>query len=294
VPDDGHVARAHEAPRGTGAIGAQRQKIVGSGDCGHVVTRHQLERGDLARLTRISGCGHPGVCDADPQILHGRNKTGAAQGSSREILRPGQMSYAAVPQRGEMADGENHAGGIVRHDRGRTLALLRAIDEHGRRSRREAGAQHRIVLARGRQDQPVHAALHQFLDEPHLFRLALPGIDEQRGISASRQCALDAAKNGAEHGIGDVGHDDADQSRPTGAQARGQRVAPVTQPPRGLHDAPRHIARHQMPGRRIERPRGRRAMHARGIGHSLEIGRDARVVGQDKGPWAWAHHKPTG
>ena len=89
------------------------------------------------------------------------------------------MADAPMAEPDQMSHRQHHAGVIVRHHGGCAAARVGAVDEHGRCPGVETGGEHGIVMARGGKDEPVDAALHEFLDEPQAVFAARSRIGEQ-------------------------------------------------------------------------------------------------------------------
>ncbi|MCY1548178.1 hypothetical protein D9M68_842720 [compost metagenome] len=117
---------------------------------------------------------------------------------------------APVAQGLQVAHGQRHGLLVVAHHAGNAARIVAAVHHHDRHALFKAVRDHRVVALRRGQDQAVHLARQQLVDDKGLARLVAAGIGHDRNIAMPGQGVLDAQYDRREHRAADVRHHHAD------------------------------------------------------------------------------------
>ncbi len=182
--------------------------------------------------------------------------------AGRHRLWAGDIGDAAVSEAGEVAEHVEDSAVLVIDDGGYRIVLDAPVDGDDRHS--VCGqARYRLVLALDAcQDQSVDPARTQEIGDLGLAVEAAVRVGQHRKITVLRQGVLDAADDGREHRVGDVGNDDADRAGAICLQRQGGGVRPVVEALADAHDILDHLRPDQMARTGIERARDRRDVNA--------------------------------
>ena len=174
-----------------------------------------------------------------------------------------------MAEREEVTDRERDPGCVVVDHRRHLVAGQRAVHEHHREAERAAAGEHRVAQRRGREDRTLDAARREPVERLARTRRVVVGVGDDCGIARRHQRRLDPAQDQREDRVRHVGDQDADGRRAAGAEARGDRVGGVAEPPGEPFDALRHRRADEAAGAGIQHPRHGRGVDARRAGNVL-------------------------
>ena len=174
--------------------------------------------------------------------------------AGRHRLRTGDIGDTAVSKPGEVAEHVEDAGVLV-VDHGRNRVVVNPPVDGDDRQPVGGQARHRLVLALDAgQDQSVDPTGTQEIGDLGLAVETAVGIGKHRKIAVLRQGIFDAADDGWEHRVGDVGNDDPDRAGAICLQRQGGGVRPVVEALADAHDVLDHLRSDEVARAGIERP----------------------------------------
>jgi len=267
-PDHRHVARAVEAGVGERGVGPERQQVVRRHDA-----RGRLRRGQQ----RPGGPGPAGdgerlalrdllAADGEAGVAHRLDEPAAAQQAGGGRLRPGDVADAGVAETGQVGDRGRRPAPVVRHDGEDAAAVDGAVDEDDGQVRRDGVGDDRMAALGRRDHEAVDLARDQRLEPlPLPGRLAV-GRGDEGGVPGGVEHPLDAADDGREERVLEVGDQHPDGERPPRLQPARDRIQRVAHLARGLLDPVGRGGIHQLARPRVEHARDGARMHPGGAG----------------------------
>ena len=255
------------------------------GPDGHQVVARQQRRWPRLELQEAGG-RLAGVVDTRPPVRHearvivdaGRLQAQAVAGQAlargADAGPAGDDADASMPDCHQVLDGHACRLLIVQQDRRHWRSGDEPVEEHEGRARAHQVIQVGVRIPRGRQDEAVDVSRTEQPEVGLLAHGVLVSVGKDEGESARLDDILDAAHDGGEEGVPDIGGDQRDGMRPSGLQAAGHRVGLVAELLHRLLDALAEGVRD----------------HARAVG-DMRYGTDgdARTPGHISGGSHWSH-----
>jgi len=266
--DHRHVAGAVEAGVGERGVGAERQQVVRRHDSGGRLRRGEQRAGSSGAARDREGLAVGDLLrpDGEAGISHRLDEAAVAQEAGRGRLRPGDVADAGVAEPGQVGDRRRRPAAVVRHDREDAAAVDGAVDEDDGEIRRDRVGDDRMAALGRRDHEAVDLARDQRLEPlPLLGRLAV-GRRDEGGVPGRVEHPLDAANDGREQRVLEVGDQHPDGERAPRLQPARDRVQRVAHLARGLLDPPGRDRIHQLARARVQHARDRARMHPRGTG----------------------------
>jgi hypothetical protein len=165
--------------------------------------------------------------------------------SGRVVERPRQMRDATVPQREQVLHRQPHAHSVVRGGGAHRQLLLTPVHEHEIYARFEQGVVQPVIAARCGGDDPVDLPGAHGLRVEQLPLGIVVGVGNQRRVSRRLESVLDAAQDGREKRVRQVGDQHTDGVRPVRLEPTGDRIRLVAEFLGRLEHAPRGFLVHQ-------------------------------------------------
>jgi len=150
-------------------------------------------------------------------------------------------------------DGRALALLVVHRDGGERVVLRGAVHQDDRDVALGRLGEDRAAGDRGGEHEPVHVPGPHLVEDQLLLGQVIVGVAEQRDVAVLGEAVIDAAHDGGEQRVVEVGDQHADRVRAAGPQAARDRVGPVAEAAGGLADPAGRLLADQEPGPRVER-----------------------------------------
>jgi len=266
-PDHRHVGRAAQARLGERGVGAQGEQVVRRDDAG------RPRAGEEPAGCLLAGGDREGVrlrdqaaLDGKSGVLHRLDEPSVAQEPGRRRLRAGDVGDAGVAELGQVPHRHRRPAAVVGDDREDPAALDRPVHEHDRESRRDRVGHHRMAALGRRDDEAVDLARDQRLEPLALAGRVAVCRGHQGRVARGVEDAFDAADDGREERILEVGDEHPDAERAPGLQPARDRVQRVAELACDLLDALGGGRVHERARARVEHPRHGARMDSGGSG----------------------------
>ncbi len=118
-----------------------------------------------------------------------------------QVLGPGHVADARVPELHDVVDGQLDAPTVVDGHRRNRSVLEAAVDEHEGHCARAHLVEQLAIKARGGRDEAVDLAGAHRLEVAALALGIVVGVDDQRRVAVVGQAILDSTQDGGNSGL---------------------------------------------------------------------------------------------